>query len=301
MSAHKSRELRLSALDGAGNIAVRRDAAFRTLGFAAAATAKALTAIEDARQLAAATANPNIVAVLATEALAPKVPKEYGLAVSRTPLDDLYRIDQALAANGVYGESVPTFVAPDARVHATAYVAPTGVWIGRGAVIEPGAKLMEGAEVGDNSVIRAGAVIAADGFEVQVAGDRVRMIAHTGGVRLGNRVEVQANCTVDRGLFGQFTEIGDDSKLACQVHVAQQARIGKRCRIAAACVLGTGAVLGDDASLGARSVIGDGVRIEDATLVRPGSVVLQGLPSGQQPALTQQGRPATPGLLQATG
>ena len=99
--------------------------------------------------------------------------------------------------------------------------------------------------------MHAGAVIGADGFGFAKDGAHWVKIPQTGGVRIGDDVEIGANTTIDRGTLddtvvghgvkldnqiqiGHNVRIGDDTIMAAFVGVAGSAVIGRRCMIGGA-------------------------------------------------------------------
>ena len=110
---------------------------------------------------------------------------------------------------------------------------------------------MHGCHLGDDCELHSGAVIGADGFGWARSADGWEKIHQLGGVRIGNRVSIGANTTVDRGALGDTTiadgvildnqiqiahnvEIGENTAIAGCTGIAGSARIGKNCTIAGA-------------------------------------------------------------------
>lgn len=60
--------------------------------------------------------------------------------------------------------------------------------------------------------IHGGSVIGADGFGLAFAGDSWFKIPQTGGVRLGDDVEIGANSMIDRGAMAD-TVVGKGTKI----------------------------------------------------------------------------------------
>src|SRR3989442_1405199 len=55
--------------------------------------------------------------------------------------------------------------AGEARVHERAYIAPRSVRIGARVIVEPNATVLERVTIGDDTIVRAGAVVGSEGFE----------------------------------------------------------------------------------------------------------------------------------------
>jgi hypothetical protein len=84
-------------------------------------------------------------------------------------------------------------------------VVAAGVYIGHnsrlGAAshIYPNVVIYHDVQIGDHCVIHSQAVLGADGFGFARGPDGWEKIHQLGGVRIGNRVEIGASTTVDRG------------------------------------------------------------------------------------------------------
>ncbi len=125
----------------------------------------------------------------------------------------------------------------------------SGVVLGQGVTIGAGAHIGENVRIGDRSrifpkvviyhgvdigsdcVIHSQTVVGADGFGYAPSTDGWVKIAQLGSVRIGNRVEIGASSTVDRGAL-EDTVLADGVIIDDQVHVAHNCVIGKNTAIA---------------------------------------------------------------------
>ena len=146
-----------------------------------------------------------------------------------------------------------------------------GCIIGRGVTIgangEIGANVWIGfAHLGDNVWILPGTRIGTPGFGFASNKNGHTRIPQLGRVIVQDRVEVGANCTIDRGALGD-TVIGEGTKIDNLVHVGHNTVIGRHCVIAGKVGMAGSARLGDFvfvggmAGIGDHAVIGDGARI----------------------------------------
>ena len=84
----------------------------------------------------------------------------------------------------------------------------------------------EGCVLGDHVTLENGAIVGADGFGFAKNDlGQWEKIPQSGPVRLGDRVDVQANACIDRATVGA-TEIGDGSKVDNLVQVGHGSRVG---------------------------------------------------------------------------
>jgi UDP-3-O-[3-hydroxymyristoyl] glucosamine N-acyltransferase len=93
-------------------------------------------------------------------------------------------------------------------------------------------------------------------------------------------VEVQSNATVDRAIFGGFTEVGMETKLDKAAHFGHNVIAGARCMLAAHCVIGGSTIIGDDVWIGPSAVIRNSIVIGDGARVSLGAVVTRDVDAG---------------------
>lgn len=147
-----------------------------------------------------------------------------------------------------------------------------GVVVGADSEIAPGVTIYPECRIGSSCRIESGAVIGAPGFGYLEKAGRWQAIPQIGAVVIGDRVDIGANTTIDRGALDD-TVIEDGVKLDNQIQVAHNvfigadtaiagctgiagsARIGRRCKIGGrASILGH-LVIGDDVTIFATSVV----------------------------------------------
>jgi UDP-3-O-[3-hydroxymyristoyl] glucosamine N-acyltransferase len=171
--------------------------------------------------------------------------------------------NQPLSTAGINSTSV---IAESASVSATAMIGPHVV-IGEEAVISAGVTVGAGTYIGNNcsigentwisanvsiyhsvsigcnGTIHSGAVIGADGFGFANDGGTWVKIHQLGGVNIGNRVEIGACATIDRGTLGD-TIIGDGVILDNHVQIAHNVEIGENTAMAAYAGIAGSTVIG---------------------------------------------------------
>lgn len=130
-------------------------------------------------------------------------------------------------------------------------------------------------------VLNNGSIIAGDGFGYEWDGERHVKFPHHGGVKIGKDVVFHGNACVDRAsIGGEFTEIGDGTRIDNLVHIAHNVKIGKHCLIIAGAVIGGSAVIGDRVYVGMGALIKNKVKIGDDAVIGMGAVVLKDVPAG---------------------
>ena len=172
-----------------------------------------------------------------------------------------------------------------AQVHAQAVI-EDDVRIGAECVLHPHATVRRGCTLGARVVLQSGVVIGADGFGyAQDENRRHILIPQTGGVIVEDDVEIGANTTVDRAVFGA-TRIGRGSKIDNLVHVAHNVQIGEDVAIAAAVFIAGSVRIGNRVLIGGLVGIRDHVVIGDDAIVQGGTGVARSVEAGQMVAGT---------------
>jgi UDP-3-O-[3-hydroxymyristoyl] glucosamine N-acyltransferase len=140
-----------------------------------------------------------------------------------------------------------------------------GVQAGSHLFAHAHAVVREGCLLGDHVTLENGAIIGGDGFGF--AKNEVghwEKIPQSGPVRLGNRVDVQANACIDRATVGA-TAIGDGCKVDNLVQVGHGSRVGEntllcaQVGLAGSSVIGNNAILAGQAGVAGHCTLGDGV------------------------------------------
>lgn len=227
-----------------------------------------------------AVSSEGVVGIVTTHQLASAVPSSLGLAVSGDPvLSTLLLQDHIALLPEFQWKSFTSRIHPSASVAEGAYISSHDVEIGEGCVIHPGAVVLPRSIIDPHCTIGAGTIVGADAFEVNKLVSPQRIVTQSGGVRLAAHVEVQSKCTLVRSTFGGFSELGDETKLDCQVHIAHDCRIGKRVSIAACAEVSGRVDIGDDCFIGPNASISNGINIGARSSVTIGAVVTRDVPS----------------------
>lgn len=167
--------------------------------------------------------------------------------------------------------SADSYVGENAVIGANSFVGE-GCIVGSSTRINPNVTLYNDVHVGDNCLIHSGVVIGSDGFGFANEKGEWRKIAQLGGVRIGNRVEIGACTTIDRGAL-DHTLIEDGVILDNQIQVAHNVQIGKNSAIAGCTAIAGSTKIGDRCTIaGACGITGhleiaSGTHITAMTLV----------------------------------
>ena len=179
--------------------------------------------------------------------------------------------------------------------------------IGAGCFLREGAKVSARVVLGCEVILQPGAVIGGDGFSFVTpevsAVEKVRetlkdtgdakaqtfaRIHSLGSVRLGDRVEVGANSTIDKGTI-RDTVIGDGTKIDNLVQIGHNSVTGTDCLICGMAGLAGSVTLGNNVVLGGRAAVADNTRLGDNVVAAGGSKIISNVPAGR----VVMGYPAT--------
>lgn len=169
-------------------------------------------------------------------------------------------------------------VSPDAFIGACVFVGE-GCSVGEGTIIEPNATLIANVHVGRNCLIHSGAVIGADGFGFERTREGLVKIPQTGGVTIGDDVEIGACTTIDRGTMND-TVIDSGTKIDNHVQIGHNCHIGRSCIICSMTGIAGSSVLEDNVTISVQAGVTDHVRIGAGTIIAGRTGVTNDIPAG---------------------
>ena len=148
-----------------------------------------------------------------------------------------------------------------------------GVEIGEDTRLFPNVVIYHGVSIGSCCRIHANSTIGADGFGFARNPDGWERIAQLGGVIIGDRVDIGANTTVDRGALGD-TVIASGVILDDQVHIGHNCEIGENTAIAGCVGIAGSTKIGSNCTLaGQVGVVGHIVICDDVHITGQGRVL----------------------------
>jgi UDP-3-O-[3-hydroxymyristoyl] glucosamine N-acyltransferase len=161
-------------------------------------------------------------------------------------------------------------IGPQVRLGAHATLLPhvvlyRGVRAGEHLFAHAHAVVRENCILGDHVTLENGAIVGSDGFGfAKTEQGQWEKIPQSGPVRLGNRVDVQANACIDRATVGT-TEIGDGSKIDNLVQIGHGSKVGQdtlvcaQTGLAGSSVVGNNVILAGQTGVAGHCSVGDGV------------------------------------------
>jgi len=160
-------------------------------------------------------------------------------------------------------------IGDEVRISGLCYLG-RGAQLGHRVALFPQVHVAHGVQIGNDVIVQSGAVIGSDGFGYVKHEGVYHKIPHIGTVVLEDGVEIGANCTIDRGTFGETrirrgtkldnlvhlahnVEVGEHTVIAAQSGVSGSTKIGNRVTIAGNAGLVGHIEIGDDVTIGARA------------------------------------------------
>jgi UDP-3-O-[3-hydroxymyristoyl] glucosamine N-acyltransferase len=156
-----------------------------------------------------------------------------------------------------------------------------GVQIGDHFFAHAHAVVREGCVLGDHVTLENGVIVGADGFGfAKNEHGEWEKIPQSGPVRLGNRVDVQANACIDRATVGT-TEVGDGSKVDNLVQIGHGSKVGQNTLVCAQTGLAGSSVVGNNVILAGQVGIAGHCSVGDGVILTAQSAVSHDVPPGK--------------------
>ncbi|AUB83319.1 acyl-ACP--UDP-N-acetylglucosamine O-acyltransferase [Candidatus Thiodictyon syntrophicum] len=194
-------------------------------------------------------------------------------------------------------------------IHPSAVIDPgarlaAGVDVGPFAVIGPGVEIGEGTRVGPHTVIRGPTRIGRDNriFQFASVGEDPQDMKYGGEetrLEIGDRNQIRECATLHRGTVQDqgVTRVGDDNLFMAYTHVAHDCRIGNHVIMANAASLGGHVEIQDWAILGGFTIVHQFCRLGAHSFCAMGSALSKDVP----PYVTVGGQPAAPHGINSEG
>jgi UDP-3-O-[3-hydroxymyristoyl] glucosamine N-acyltransferase len=204
-----------------------------------------------------------------------------------------------IAPDAVIGQNVS--VGPNATIDSGAVIGDN-VSIGAGAYVGVNAKVGAGTqlwanttlyhhvEVGEHCVFHSSCVIGADGFGYANERGEWIKIPQVGTVIIGDRVEVGASTTIDRGALDN-TIIESNVILDNQLQIGHNVQIGYGTCIAGATVVGGSTHIGKYCIIGGAAAISGHLTIADGSMISGRAMILKSI---TEKGVYSSGMPAQP-------
>jgi len=165
-------------------------------------------------------------------------------------------------------------------VMAGAYVGDN-VSIGSNTLIHPNVTLYHGTQIGANCIIHSGTVIGSDGygFAHTKTGEHIK-IYQNGNTILGDDVEIGANCTIDRAVFGT-TYVRKGTKIDNLIQIGHNCDIGEHSLMAGQSGMAGSTKTGRNLIVGGQTAVSGHLELGDFVTIGGKSGVTKSLKGGK--------------------
>jgi UDP-3-O-[3-hydroxymyristoyl] glucosamine N-acyltransferase len=268
---------RVAPLDkaGSGDIAFLSSPKYRASLASTRATAVVVTAeaAADCPVACVVTAQPYLYYARIAQLLNPPRRPPVGVQPGAS-VDSLLPASVSIAAQVRIGHNVS--IGDNVVVEAGTVIGDDCV-IGADSWLHANVSIYAGVRIGARAIIHSGAVLGADGFGFAREPDGAWVkIPQTGGVEIGDDVEIGANTTIDRGALDD-TVIGNGVKLDNQIQVAHNVHIGDFTAIAGCVGIAGSARIGRRCTFGGAAMILGHLEIADDVNVSSGTMVAKSI------------------------
>ena len=207
--------------------------------------------------------NPYLLFAKISQLISKKFKLNYGIDNSVNSLTENLNNKICVESNTVIKNNVilgdDTFVGPNCFIG-------DNVTIGSNSYIYSNVVIYDNVKIGNNIIIHSGAVIGSDGFGYVNDKNFWYKIPQTGGVIIGNDVEIGSNTSIDRGTLDN-TIIGNGVKIDNQIQIAHNVEIGDNTAIAGCVGIAGSAKIGKNCTIGGGAGIQGHIEICDNTQI----------------------------------
>lgn len=265
----------------ATNVVVKHELNYDGLGLLITTSGgNLLSFIENPKYIAQVNQNSSIHGVFCTKEIAEL--KQFRSGIDAIVVEDpkwfFFSLVDYLAKNK---KRLETKIHESTQINSTAYISPLGVVIGKNCIIEPHVTIHSDVTIGDNVVVRAGAILGGEGFEHKKTSKGMLSVTHDGELKISNNVEIGANSHVAKGFSYRPTVIGAYTKLDAFVHYAHGVQCGSECLIVAHAMIGGNVDIGNNVWIGPSASVTNRITLEDNCFITLGSVVTRSVKSGE--------------------
>ncbi|WP_075186719.1 UDP-3-O-(3-hydroxymyristoyl)glucosamine N-acyltransferase [Teredinibacter haidensis] len=178
-----------------------------------------------------------------------------------------------IGPNAVIGEF--TVIGEDTEISAGCTVGDASR-VGDNCLLHANVSVYAGVTIGDKVIVHSGTVLGSDGFGFAPSQQGWVKIHQLGGVRIGSRVEIGSNTSIDRGALTD-TVIEDNVIIDNLVHIAHGVKVGEGTAIAGCVGIAGSTTIGKNCQIAGAVAINGHIEIADNTFFHGGTIVTKGV------------------------
>lgn len=151
--------------------------------------------------------------------------------------------------------------------------------IGAYTILMPNVVVYDDVTIGDNCLIQAGAIIGTDGLGcTRDEEGKLTKFPHIGGIRIGNNVEIGANCQIAKGTFSD-TIIEDGCKMNGLCFIAHNSHLEENVWITGDTMLCGSVHVEKNTTIFSNVIVREQMRLGEGSIIGMGSVVTKPVPA----------------------
>ena len=243
-------------------------------------SANTLTFIDDKTFLKKLNENSNITGVITNKDLCDSI-LDKKVYVVTDPRYTFFTLQNNIALTIIENNKKANEIDESAKIHPSVFIENFNVSIGKNTIIEPNVTIFSDVEIGDDCIIRSGAVIGSEGFEFKKTSKGILGVKHDGAVIIGNNVNIGSNSTICKGFSYRDTIIGNDTKIDNLVQISHCVHIGERCLLPASIMIAGSVTIENDVWIGPGVSISSQLKIQSGSSITLGSVVMRNVLKNQ--------------------
>lgn len=194
-----------------------------------------------------------------------------GIAIAKNPKTAFFEIHNFIAS--CCNDEFESVIDSTAIIHDKAIIAEHNVKIGANTIISANTIIKENTTIGDDSIIREGCILGTPAFYYFGEESERKLVQSTGGIKIGNNVELHTCCIVEKGVISGDTIIGDNTKIDNGVIIGHDTQIGKNCTVAGNALFAGGVCIEDNTFVGVSAAVSPGVKLGENAKVSSGAIV----------------------------
>lgn len=197
-----------------------------------------------------------------------EVPAGKALLISDDPFRDFNKLTRYFRPFERAGKSIAdsATIGEGTKIQPNVFIG-NNVQIGKNCLIHANVSIYDHTVIGDEVTIHAGSVLGGDAFYYKKRPEGYDKLVSGGRVVIEDRVEIGANCTIDKGVSGDTT-IREGTKLDNLIQVGHDTVIGKHCLIASQVGIAGAVVIEDEVTIWGQ------VGFRSGIIVRKGGVMM---------------------------
>tara|TARA_Y100000590_G_scaffold470733_1_gene668968 strand:- start:14210 stop:15103 length:894 start_codon:yes stop_codon:yes gene_type:complete len=226
--------------------------------------------------------NKNITCILINKKFKNKIKKEKGVIFANNPRNTFYDLHHTLIKKNLYKKIKFNKIGKNCNIHDSAIISKKS-YIGNNVKINENVIIKDNVYIDDNTFIDSGSVIGCGSVFFLEKNNKVKLIEHAGGLKIGKNNIVLSNSIISKSIFPHnLSTIGNNCVFGLGTKIGHNINIGNNVYILSNCNLSRGVKIDNYAWIGSSSSIKEYLHIGQYAKIMIGSVVVNNVASYSQ-------------------